>query len=109
MGAQPLSPRTAPPTKIEMRHSSPEWVRYGAAGSLLAGAILLLTRKRRAGLLMSAAGAALAMVEERDLVKEWWDALPGYLNTTQRVLDQAQQTIDDIAAKRDKVMSILRK
>lgn len=109
MGAQPFPTRTAPPAKIDTRHSSPDWVRFGAAGSLLVGSILLLTGKRRAGLLMSAAGAALAMVEEKELVKEWWDALPGYLNKTQRVLDQAQETIDDIAAKRDKVMSILGK
>jgi hypothetical protein len=40
-------------------------------------------------------------------VKECWDALPGYLNKAQCMLDQAQATIDDIAAKRDKVMSIL--
>ena len=85
------------------------WVRYGAAGSLLAGGVLLLTGQRRAGLVASAAGAALAMVDEKELVKKWWDALPNYLNTAQRMLDQAQQTIDDLASKRDKIMSIIGK
>ncbi|MGB8099787.1 MAG: hypothetical protein WCF17_21740, partial [Terracidiphilus sp.] len=62
-----------------------------------------------AGLVASAAGAALAMVDEKELVKKWWDALPNYLNTAQRMLDQAQQTIDDLASKRDKIMSIIGK
>ncbi|MGA7256638.1 MAG: hypothetical protein WBX09_08330, partial [Terracidiphilus sp.] len=68
-----------------------------------------LTGQRRAGLVASAAGAALAMVDEKELVKKWWDALPNYLNTAQRMLDQAQQTIDDLASKRDKIMSIIGK
>lgn len=109
MGAVPLSPTNPAQIHMEPAHETPEWVRYGAAGSLLAGGILLLTGQRRAGLLLSAAGAALAMVEEKELVKQWWEALPGYLNTTQRMLDQAQETIDDLASKRDKVMSILGK
>ena len=87
----------------------PEWVRYGAAGSLLAGGILLLTGQRRAALLASVAGAALAMVEEKELVMECWEALPDYLNSAQRMVDVAQQTIDDIAAKRDKILSIIGK
>ena len=112
MGSVPLSPKT--PAQIHMEphredSSSPDWIRYGAAGSLLAGGILLLTGNRRAGLLASAAGAALTMVQERELVKQWWEALPGYLDTTQRMLDQAQQTIDDLAAKRAKIMSIIGK
>jgi len=112
MGAVPLSSGNVAQSHMEpSRHpgNSPEWVRYGAAGSLLIGGILLLTGNRRAGLVVSATGAALAMVDEKDLVKQWWDALPGYLTTTQRMLDQAQQTIDDLAAKRDKIMSIMGK
>lgn len=112
MGAVPFPPRTIPQGPVDMDDESdpkPDWMRLSAAGALLTGSILLLTGKRRPGLLLSAAGAAMAMVEEKELVKQWWEALPGYLNTTQRILDQVQQTIDDIAAKRDKVKSILSK
>ncbi|MGA7653928.1 MAG: hypothetical protein WBE36_18255 [Terracidiphilus sp.] len=112
MGAQPLPPGDAEQIHVEppgKACASPLWVRYGAAGSLLAGGVLLLTGQRRAGLVASAAGAALAMVDEKELVKKWWDALPNYLNTAQRMLDQAQQTIDDLASKRDKIMSIIGK
>lgn len=112
MGAVPLSPTNPAQSHMEPSRravATPEWVRYGAAGSLLAGGILLLTGQRRAALLASAAGAALAMVEEKELVKECWEALPDYLNSAQRMLDVAQQTIDDIAAKRDKILSIIGK
>lgn len=88
-------------------HGNREWVRIGAAGTLIAGALLLLSGKRRAGLLATAAGATLTALDQQETVKECWDALPGYLNKAQCLLDQAQATIDDIAAKRDKVMSIL--
>ena len=112
MGAVPLTPANVPQGDFVMHDESrpsPDWVRLSAVGALAAGAILLLTGKRRAGLVASVAGTALAMVQERELVKQAWDALPGYLDTTQRMLDQAQQTIDDLASKRDKIKSILGK
>lgn len=112
MGAVPLSPRNPAQSHMEPPRESrpaPDWVRYAAAGSLLAGGVLFLTGKRRAGLVAGVAGAALTMVEEKEMVKRWWEELPGYLDSAQRMLDQAQQTIDDLAAKRDRIMSILGK
>ena len=110
MGPVPLSPNTQGDleSRCESRTNS-DWMRIGAAGTLLTGSILLLSGKRKAGLVVSAAGAALAMIEEKELVKQWWEVLPGYLETAQRMLDQAQQTIDDLAAKRAKIMSIIGK
>ena len=112
MGAVPFPPRSIPQRPMETHEESrtgPDWVRLSAAGALLTGSILLLTGKRRPGLLLSTAGAALAMVDEKELVKQWWEALPGYLDRTQRMIDQVQQTVDDLAAKRDKIKSILSK
>lgn len=112
MGAVPFPPRSIPqgPSETSQRSCpAPDWMRLTASGALLTGAILLLTGKRRPGLLLSATGAALAMVEEKELVKQWWEALPGYLDRTQRMIDQVQETVDDLAAKRDKIKSILSK
>ncbi len=83
-----------------------EWMRAGIGGTLLAGSLLLLTGKRKAGLLVTAAGTALVLLEEQDTVRAWWNALPGYLEDAQRMLDQAQTTIDDLTAKRDKLMGL---
>lgn len=112
MGAVPLTPTNFSQGNFDLRRDSrpsPDWMRLGTAGTLLTGAILLLTGNRRAGMVVSAAGAALAMVEEKELVRQAWEALPGYLDTTQRILDQAQEIINDLSSKHDKIMSILGK
>lgn len=86
-----------------------DWLRIGVGASLLTGSLLLLTGKRKAGLLVTFAGTALAMMEHKEVVRDWWDSLPGYLDNAQRMLDQAAATIDDLTEKRDKIMSLLGK
>jgi hypothetical protein len=85
----------------------PDWMRIGVGATLLTGSLLLLTGKRKAGLLVTAAGTTLAMLENKDVVRAWWDSLPGYLDNAQRMLDQAAATIDDLTEKRNKIMSLL--
>jgi len=87
----------------------PDWMRIGVGTTLLTGSLLLLTGRRKAGLVVTAAGTALAMLDNKELVSEWWDALPGYLDQAQRLLDQAAATIDDLTEKRDKIMGLLGK
>lgn len=106
-------PATAknPEEQMETRDAScgsnPEWLRIGAGASLLAGALLILSGNRRAGLVATAAGAVLTVLDQKDTVKAVWDALPGYLDRTQHMLDEAQRTVDDIGAKRDRLKSLL--
>jgi len=107
----PLAPSVNYPqehmeTRDEVR-LDPDWMRIGVGAALLTGSLLLLTGKRRSGLLVTFAGTALAMVEHKDVVREWWESLPGYLDNAQRMLDQAAATIDDLTEKRDKIMSLL--
>ena len=87
----------------------PDWMRIGVGTTLLTGSLLLLAGRRKAGLVVTAAGTALAMLDNKELVSEWWDALPGYLDQAQRLLDQAAATIDDLTEKRDKIMGLLGK
>jgi len=86
-----------------------DWMRIGVGTTLLTGSLLLLTGKRKAGLVVTAAGTALAMLENKEVVREWWDCLPGYLENAQRFLDFATSTIDDLTDKRDKIISLLGK
>jgi hypothetical protein len=88
---------------------NPDWMSIGVSASLLAGSLLLLTGKRKAGLLATAAGTALAMLDNREIVAAWWEALPQHLQKAQEILDQTQQTIDDLSAKRDKIMEMFGK
>lgn len=111
MGAMPIStgPISQMASRVESAAKNPDWMRFGVGASLLTGSILLLTGKRKAGLLVTAAGTLLAMLEHREVVAEWWDALPQHLQKAQHMLDQAQQTIDDLTDKRDKLFSFFGK
>jgi len=95
-------------TRTEVK-LDPDWMRFGIGTTLLAGSLLLLTGKRKAGLLVTAAGTAMAMVEQKELVSQWWNALPSYLDQAQRLVEQAAATVDDLTDKRDKIMSLLGK
>jgi hypothetical protein len=90
----------------ETRQNEKDWMGVAVGGSLLVGSLLMLSGKRRAGLLLTAAGTALALVEEQEMVRAWWQALPGYLDNAQRVLEEAQKTIDDLSSKRDKLRAL---
>jgi len=88
---------------------NPDWARVAVGGTLLAGALLTLSGKRRAGLVVTAAAAALTLLEEKETVRAWWSSLPQYLDEAQLLLNQAQHTVDDLAAKREKLRAMLNK
>jgi hypothetical protein len=98
----PLNAKNVSETFVE-----PDWMRIGVGATLLTGSLLLLTGKRKAGLLVTAAGTALAMLEHKELVRELFDTLPGYLERAQSMLDQAASTVEDLNNKREKIMSLL--
>lgn len=83
------------------------WVRYAAAGALAASGALLVTGKRRAGLVTALAGAALAMLDQRELVNAWWNALPGRLEEIQGLLGRAQTAVEDLSAEGQKLRRVL--
>ncbi|MGH9606562.1 MAG: hypothetical protein ACRD3N_12790 [Terracidiphilus sp.] len=82
-------------------------VRFAAAGSLLAGGALLLSGNRRAGMVAAAAGTALAMLDEKETLRLWWDALPVYLDEAQALLGRVQGAVDDIATQRQRLRTVL--
>ena len=85
-----------------------EWMGAAVGGTLLLGSVLLLSGKRRAGLLVTAAGTALALLEEQETVRAWWKVLPQYIDSAQRLLNQAQTTIEDLSEKRDRIRSLFK-
>jgi len=83
------------------------WARFAAGGSLLAGGLLLLTGNRRAGLVTAAAGTALAVLDQQETVKAWWNALPGYIEQAQHALGQVEETVAEVGAQRERLHRIL--
>lgn len=85
------------------------WTRTIAAGSLLTSVILLAAGKRRAAVATAAAGTVLALMEEPQVVRTFWDRMPSYVKTAQHYLARVEAFVEDLADQGDKVRSILRK
>jgi hypothetical protein len=91
------------------RVNSTPWIRYAAAGTLAASGALLVTGKRRAGLLTAVSGAVLAMLDQQEVVCAWWNALPGYLEEVQGLLSRAQCAVEDLSVQGEKLRRVLGK
>jgi hypothetical protein len=83
------------------------WVGLAAGSALIAGGLLLLSGRRRAGMVAASAGTALAMLDQQETLCSWWHTLPSYLDEVQRTLTQVQNGVNDLAAKRQTLHRIL--
>ena len=81
--------------------------RIAAGGVLLAGGCLLLGNYRRAGLAVTVAGAALALLDQQQVVRTCWNRIPDYLDQVQSFLGRVQERVDDFAAKRNSLEQAL--
>ena len=98
--AEVSTPRSA---HLRSTVNSLPWTRIAAAGALIASGGLLLSGRRKAGLLTAATGASLALLDQQETVKEWWRDLPAYIGNVQSVLRQAQETIEEVETSRQKI------
>lgn len=82
--------------QVEDSLSEMHWTRSVAAGSLLVGAILLITGRRKSALAVAAAGAAVALLENPEAVREFWHEVPRYLRSSQDFLVRIEDFMDEI-------------
>jgi hypothetical protein len=85
------------------------WVRTVAAGSLVTGAVLLATGKRKAGLAVAAAGTVFALLEDPAGVKKVWNNLPDYLDNGHSMLGRFEQFIGELTAQGEKLRTVVEK
>jgi hypothetical protein len=88
---------------MKSTQSEPDWIGIAAGSTFLAGALLLLNGKKKAAMAVTAGAMALTLLDQQETIKEWWNMLPRYLDHAERLLDNAAHTIEDLAAKRDKL------
>jgi len=91
---------TAPPAPEE---ECVNWLRFAAAATLVASGALLLSGNKRTGLAVAATGTTLALLDQKETLKEWWVLLPGYITDAQRVLTQISETVDQVAVQTEKL------
>jgi hypothetical protein len=85
------------------------WVRTVAAGSLVTGAILLATGKRKAGLALAAAGTVFALVEDPEGVKKVWNNIPDYIENGQTLLGRFEKFVGELTTQGEKFRSVVEK
>ena len=85
------------------------WVRTVAAGSLVTGAVLLASGKRKAGLTVAAAGTILALAEDPQGVKKVWNSIPDYLDSGHSLLSRFERFIAELTAQGEKLRSVVEK
>jgi hypothetical protein len=88
------------------RTDSTPWLQCAAAGTLAASGALLVTGKRRAGLVTAAIGTVLVMIDQKEVVSAWWSALPDYLADIQELLGRAQIAVEDLSAEAEKLRRV---
>ncbi len=97
--SKPLNDSPAAPGTPECEPLS--WAGFAAGGSLVAAGLLLLCGERRAGMVAAASGTALALLDQQETLRTWWNALPGYIDQVQGVLGQVQDTVNEVTVKRE--------
>ncbi|MGA2167099.1 MAG: hypothetical protein ABSG62_02735 [Terracidiphilus sp.] len=93
-------------SKAERRTCGAEctnWARIAAGGSLLAGGVLLLTGRHRAGLAVAATGTTLALLDQQEVLRAWWDALPSYIEDALHLLDRVQASVEELSAQSERL------
>src|SRR6202012_380255 len=85
------------------------WVRTVAAGSLVTGAVLLATGKRKAGLAVAAGGTVFALLEDPEGVKQVWNSLPDYLESGHNFLGRFEKFVGEVTSQGEKLRSVVEK
>jgi len=83
-------------SKIESSLSEIPWTRTVAAGSFVVGAILLIAGRRKSALAVSAAGAAVALLENPEIVRDAWDAMPRLVRSGQDFLVRMEDFVEEL-------------
>jgi hypothetical protein len=95
--------------KLPSNLSSMPWTRSLAAGTLLTSAVLMLTGKRKAALAVAAAGTAVALLEDPDGVRKFWNDIPSYVQAGQRLLARAEGLIEQVAEQGEHLKDVLKR
>lgn len=82
--------------QIQSSLSKTPWTRTVAAGSLIAGAVLLISGRRKSALAVAAAGAAVALLENPEVVREAWESMPRLVRTSQDFLSRIEDFVEEL-------------
>lgn len=105
----PLTQGLSEPGARDDDAESTNWIRYAAAGTLAASGVLLVTGNRRLGMATAVSGAALALIDQQEVVRKCWDRLPEFLEDLQGLLSKTQAAVEDLSSQSQKLRHALTK
>lgn len=94
---------------IDQGFDNKNWVRTVAAGTLVTGAVLLATGKRKSGLAVAAAGTIFALVEDPEGVKKFWNNLPDHIESGHDLLGRFEKFVGELTAQGEKLRAVVEK
>jgi hypothetical protein len=95
------------PRQIEANLTEIHWTRSVAAGSLIVGALLLISGKRKSGLAVAAAGATIALLENPGAVKDAWESMPRFVRAGQDFLVRVEDFVDELNKQGGRLRKVL--
>jgi hypothetical protein len=95
--------------KLPNNVSAVPWTRSLAAGTLLSSAVLLALGRRKAALAVAVAGGAVALLEDPDGVRKFWNDIPNYVQAGQRMLGRLEGVIEQVAEQGGSLKDILKR
>jgi hypothetical protein len=93
--------------QIESSLSEIPWTRTIAAGSLVVGALLLISGRRKSALAVSAAGAAVALLENPDIVREAWASMPRMVRASQDFLVRIEDFVEELNKQGGRIRKVV--
>ena len=94
-------------SKIESSLSEIPWTRTVAAGSFVVGALLLLSGRRKSALAVSVAGAAVALLENPEIVRDAWNAMPRVIRSGQDFLVRIEDFVEELNKQGQHIKKVL--
>ena len=85
------------------------WTRSLAAGTLITSAILLVLGRRKAAIAVAAAGGAVALLEDPDGVRKFWNDIPDYVKSGQKMLGRFEGLVEQVAEQGGQLKDVLRR
>jgi hypothetical protein len=95
--------------KLPKALSNIPWNRAVAAGTLITSACLLLSGKRKAAVAVAAAGTAVALLEDPESVRKFWDSIPDYVQAGQKFLGRMEGLVEELAEQGTHLRNVLRR
>ena len=84
-----------------------DWKHMVAAGTVVAGGVLMVTGHKRAGLAVAAVGTMVALLDEPEVMDGWWKSMPNYLKGAQELLDKVEGYLDEASKQGKRLQTIL--